>query len=333
MTVESKMAYNEKLLKKLLPVARFVEGFRVRKKVKILKDVNIVKPIFIVGVPRSGTTILYRILCRHPQSGWFSDLDLQDWMTNERKRYVTNYYTKLKQQKNKIPVSEETVLVFGAKQRPIEGTSRVPIEAATFWQTFLDYAGKNISENRKDKIKTVIYKKLEIQDKPRFVNKSLYLNTRLTDLKEIFPDAKFINVVRDPRAVISSAIVRYKKEGYFDFGASLKIQSELSNEDLIQQLSLAYREIFDSINEFSYQEMNKNLMTVKYEEFCLNPKEVIFKILQFCELEIPTSIEEIIPKIREVSKKWEKNLTKSDQKNIFDILKMSLKKTDLNYKF
>lgn len=199
------MAYNGKIIKNVLPILRYIEGFRVRKKVKVLKGVQIIKPIFIVGVPRSGTTVLYETLCKHHQTGWFSHLDLHDWMTDERKKFVKNYYSKMKQQKKKIPYSEETMVVFGTQQQPIEGTTRVPIEAATFWQSFLDYSGKNISIARKDKIKTVIHNTLKNQKKSRFVNKSLYLNMRLKDLLQIFPDAKFINIVRDPRDVISSA--------------------------------------------------------------------------------------------------------------------------------
>jgi len=326
------MAYNDKLIKNFLPILRYVEGFRVRKKIKILKGVQIIKPIFIVGVPRSGTTFFYRTLCMHPQLGWFSHLDLHNWMTNERKKFVKNYYTKLKQQKKKIPISEETVLVFGAKQRPIEGTTRIPIEAATFWQSFLDYAGQNISEARQDKIKTVIHKALGVQNKSRFVNKSLYLNMRLRELRQIFPDAKFINIVRDPRAVISSAMGRKHREGYFDFGVSNKNKPKLNDNDFIQQSSLAYKQITNAIYEFSVQEKDVNFLTIKYEDLYSHPKEIILNILQFCELEIPQSIEDMIPKIRETRKKWEENLTVMDQKKISDILKTSIQKMKYPYK-
>jgi len=325
------MAYNGKLVKNLLPILRYVEGLRIRRKIKILKGVHIVKPIFIVGVPRSGTTLLYRTLCMHPEVGWFSHLDLHNWMTDERKKFITNYYTKQKQQKKKIPNSEETMVVFGTKQTLIEGTTGLPIEAATFWQSFLDYAGKNISEGLKDKIKTVIYNILKIQNKSRFVNKSLYMNMRLSELNQIFPDAKFINIVRDPREVISSAMERYKKEGYFDFGISNKNKSKLNADDFIQQSSFAYKEIINTIFKFSLQVKRDNFMTIKYEELYSNPKEVVLNILQFCELEIPTSIEDIVPKIRETRKKWVENLTIIDQKRIFDILKPSLQKMNYQY--
>jgi len=37
-----------------------------------MTDIEIKKPIFIVGVPRSGTTLLYTLLAQHPELGWFS---------------------------------------------------------------------------------------------------------------------------------------------------------------------------------------------------------------------------------------------------------------------
>ena len=30
-------------------------------------------PLFIVGAPRSGTSLLYKLLCLHPQAAWISN--------------------------------------------------------------------------------------------------------------------------------------------------------------------------------------------------------------------------------------------------------------------
>jgi len=49
-----------------------------------LLEHKILKPIFIIGVPRSGTTILYRTLCLHPDVAWFSHEDLQFWIPKEK---------------------------------------------------------------------------------------------------------------------------------------------------------------------------------------------------------------------------------------------------------
>lgn len=155
---------------------------------------------------------------------------------------------------------------------------------------------------------------------------------RLRELRQIFPDAKFINIVRDPRAVISSAMGRKHREGYFDFGVSNKNKSKLNDNDFIQQSSLAYKQITNAIYKFSVQEKNVNFLTIKYEDLYSHPKEIILNILQFCELEIPPSIEDMIPKIRETRKKWEENLTVMDQKKISDILKTSLQKMKYPYK-
>ena len=46
------------------------------------------------------------------------------------------------------------------------------------------------------------------QRKERFINKAPNNSMRLFALVTLFPDAKFINVARDPREVISSMITR-----------------------------------------------------------------------------------------------------------------------------
>ena len=44
---------------------------------------EIYKPIFLIGVPRSGTTLLNNIICRHKDLAWFSQNDLNLVFTDE----------------------------------------------------------------------------------------------------------------------------------------------------------------------------------------------------------------------------------------------------------
>ena len=53
-----------------------------------LQTLQILKPIFIVGAPRSGTTLLYDLLAQHPTLGWFSNYSLKKFMTKEFQRFV-----------------------------------------------------------------------------------------------------------------------------------------------------------------------------------------------------------------------------------------------------
>ena len=49
---------------------------------------NIEKPIFIVGVPRSGTTLLYTLLAQHKDLGWFSRDTMISLMTSEFLQFI-----------------------------------------------------------------------------------------------------------------------------------------------------------------------------------------------------------------------------------------------------
>ncbi len=44
---------------------------------------EIYKPIFIVGVPRSGTTLLYDLMAYHPDLAFFSQLDLKEMLSEK----------------------------------------------------------------------------------------------------------------------------------------------------------------------------------------------------------------------------------------------------------
>ncbi len=49
---------------------------------------DIYKPIFIVGSPRSGTTMIYDFLAGHKDVAWFSQLDFTENYSQEYRRFL-----------------------------------------------------------------------------------------------------------------------------------------------------------------------------------------------------------------------------------------------------
>jgi len=308
---------------------------------------EIVKPIFIVGVPRSGTTLLYRILCHHSDLAWFSHEDLQFWIPKENQEKLKKQLIQRKENNEKIPNNEESLFVFGPKQKSlIKNTSKQPIEAEIFWNKYCgrEYI-KDISEDKKNDVIQEIQKVLEREKKSRFLNKSPTNSIRIFALKKIFPDAKFINIARDPRSVIASMLQRHEKEGGFikgiplrnkPFGkiSYLKQKFLLSSKDYdaVRDFSKKYQEITENIYDFSISH-DENLINVIYEELLTDPEKVIMKLLEFCELEKPSSMKELIPTIIETQNKWKEKLTKNDEEKIFRIVQSSIKKMNYPYKF
>jgi len=257
---------------------------------------QIIKPIFIIGVPRSGTTMLYRMLCKHPDLAWFSHEDLQLFFSKKAQERLKEQFTKMKESNEKIPQNERSLFVFGLKQQdPLEGTSKIPIEAETFWMKCFgrEYI-TDVSEDKKDKIIQTIQKVLKKEKKNRFLNKSPNNNKRLFVLKKIFPDAKFINIGRNPLSAISSMLTRRELEGVFNVPIprknktlgkiSLLKQEFLSTIkiiDAVDNYSNAYKQITENIHEFSIQH-HDNFINIIYEELLAEPEKIVTKILEFC---------------------------------------------------
>ena len=307
---------------------------------------GIQKPIFIVGVPRSGTTMFYRTLCLHPDLAWFSHEDLQFWIPKETQEKLKKKFTKMKENGEKIPRTEEVLFVFGPNQRNfVKGTSKLPIEAETLWVNCfgLEYI-TDISMNKKNEAIHAIQRVLEKDKKVRFLNKSPQNSMRIFALKKNFSDAKFINIARDPRAVIASMLTRRELEGSFETGIPLK-NKNLSKISYLKQKFFPSTKYFDAVKHYSnsYQEITANLhdfsihhpdnfINVFYEELIAEPEKLITKILEFCYLRKPSDLKELISGIKKTENKWKEKLTRNDEKKIFKIVKSSIKKMNYPYK-
>jgi len=299
---------------------------------------EIKKPIFIIGVPRTGSTLLYNILCLHPELAWFSTENFPEWASEEEKVNMKKHFFDLKKNNKKIPVTEESLFVFGKDWE--EGLSqtkvhpdlkKIPIEGEFFWRKYLgDKYTRSISDGKKQEIISELEKLIKEQQKSRFLNKAPQNTMRLFAIQNIFSDAKFVNLIRDPHPVVSSMLQLYKKEGHWDPGIIFD-KKKIEKLDLIEQFAWIYNEMTEEIYEFSLI-YKKNFITVAYEDLISKSEEIILKILNFCELEIPENFNNMIPKIKSDRERWKENLTKQQQKIIFNMTKKSIKKMNYPYK-
>jgi len=296
------------------------------------------KPIFIIGVPRSGTGLLHQTLCAHPQLAWFDVDDLKVWIPKQKQDQLKEHYSKLIKQNKKFPMDEDCLAIFGRnllnpKRFENLPTGSYPIEGETFWKQYFGHKFiEDISKEKKFKLVKELSEVIIRQKKSRFLNKAPQNIMRLYAIKKIFPDAVFINIARNPRSVVSSMITRTKKEGSFNTGIPILDVKSYKKLDSIQKWAWQYKEITEVIYDFSIQNSNQ-FKTVFYEEFLKNPQKIVKDIFDFCNLDIPEKFEQLLPKIREEpTKKWVQNLNKEDIEKIFDIVQDSIDKMKYPFK-
>lgn len=253
---------------------------------------QIQKPIFVVGVPRSGTTMLYRLIAQHPDLGWFSKIDLKEFPTKEYLRFAY-----LRRRIFEVRNMHYPIDFFN---RRFFTTVETPIEMSFLWDTVFqkDWECK-VSEYNLEILKKTMIKILQKKNKKIFLSKVPKNSIRIMKLKEIFPDSKFIHIVRDPRGVVNSMIKRSLENPNGYFGIPLK-KSETKRKNLemvdlvtqqvgieqnkVETHSMQWKQIVEEIKQSSKDLGSNRYMEIKYEDFVEHPKEYLERIVKFCEL-------------------------------------------------
>ena len=140
------------------------------------------RPVFIVGMPRSGTTALRDVLAAVPAFGSTTNLT------------------------RKAPTCYPALWLLGLVYR-----GHRPLEAGTMWDRFVTgdhdvLRAADASPEARAYYTRAVANVQRYYGKPRFLSKCPRNGLRIEFLRAIFPDARFIHLLRDCRAVTRSIL-------------------------------------------------------------------------------------------------------------------------------
>ena len=255
-------------------------------------------PIFIVGAPRGGTSIFYRTIANHPDLAWISNIT------------------------KKVPSSlwiSRMIMLFRKDHRPTE--------ANNVWQKFTGTEHESLGRDdvnaaARRYFHKVLRNNLLIFDKPRFVNKCPGNSVRIEFLKEIFPDAVFIHIIRDGRAAAYS--IMRSRLGHAGAYWSVKPPGwqTLLERPLIEASALQWKMTVEAILQSATRLPQEQYMEVKYEDFVDRPVEILEQVGKKCDLVWPRDLlQTITAGIENRNFKWQTELQIEDKKTLNRLLR------------
>ena len=283
---------------------------------------RIEKPVVIVGTGRCGSTMLHRLLARHEALGWLSTFNevfpTQPWLA----RYSDLY---------RHPSFSRTVkhLPFFPK----------PFEAYRFWEHYLPGFSRRDRPLTADDVpplgvgpvRRAVARILEAQDKQRFLVKVTGWS-RMAYFDRIFPDAAFVFLNREVRAVVSSWV----QAGWLDVTSELdsdrwqwgEVPEHYHNvwEDLgggpLLSAAVKIRLDLDDIRR-NMEQLPGRCHTIQYEDLVTSPEQELRAVLAFCDLDWTGDFARVVAEhpFYNPADKWRRYLSTEDGDRVLEFFR------------
>jgi hypothetical protein len=230
-------------------------------------------PIFIIGAPRTGSTIFY-----------------QAFTKRFRVCYINNFMHRFIASPSWASYLSRLLFGWRGHNRfdSVAGSTKglnSPSESGNFWYRWFPkdpvytpagtVSSKDLAELRANVAGIIRAWGLPI------VFKNLYCSMRLGPLSEVFPDAMFIHCTRDPFYCANSLLMgRLRVLGDMSEWWSLKPKEydEIKNHHYCQQVVEQQYYIQKQIQEDMKLFGEDKMLTVEYGEFCNEPEKVLDRV-------------------------------------------------------
>lgn len=246
--------------------------------------------VFIVGSGRCGSSLVHELVSQHRDAGFISNFDdnfpslnskgamnnvlfrsfLGKFTTKGRLRFAPSEAYHL--------IARNVSPIYVNSCRNLHPSDVTPALRNSFRQFFLE--------------------RYRAQRRKVFVHK--YTGwSRIAFFKEIFPEAKFVHVVRDGRAVANSFLQMDWWTGFQgpekwylgELKGRHRAQWDDSERSFLTLAGIAWDVLVASIEDDAEGIGADSVMTLRYEDFLEAPEREISQLCEFCGLEFDRDIE------------------------------------------
>jgi hypothetical protein len=252
------------------------------------------QPIFVIGTGRCGSTIVFEALAQHERLGWFSNYN--DWFPrSELASWMPRIFD--------LPLLRR--LPKGEKRQHQQGRAVLntllpnPSECYPKWEAMCGRKFRDeylvclqATDEERRTVRRAVSRLLQLQRKERFAAK-ITGPPRMYFLGSIFPDACFVHVIRDARAVVNSLLKVgfWKRSGArsrpkWNNGLPEGWESEWESYGATPAAlaAIQYRTIVELARSESRAIGPEKYLEVTYEEFVSDPKVLMQRIEAFAGL-------------------------------------------------
>ncbi|MES0490702.1 MAG: sulfotransferase [Leptospirales bacterium] len=262
-------------------------GRKIRK-IEIEKD-----PVFILGFPRSGTTLLFRLLAADPQFAYIKVFDLifpyasrtfTKMVKPLLQRFFNKFNIKEKIVTNKafdldMPEEEDTYLASHGSKYSVAWSFIFPVSSSRLYRRHIEFNEPGSKDKWMKRYTYLLKKILYKRRKKQLLLKNPSSTARINTLLEMFPNAKFIYIYRNPIYVYSSSCRVFEKA---EQHVSVQRFGKQDTEDAIFDF---YELTMDHYQRGSKNIPKKNLIEIRYEDFINKKYETVKHIYK--KLNIP----------------------------------------------
>lgn len=269
------------------------------------EQVQVEKPLFIVGSPRSGSTMLFRLLAQDEGRftsfrtwqllapavssqklvRWLERLDQQlggrgEQQLNLLQARIFQRADRFHRIRLQEPEEDEFLLTYAFATEILANLFPVP-EALLEYRQF-----DGLSDARRQALmhfyKTCIQRLLYVEGPERqLLSKSPLFSHKVKSLAETFPDGRFVLLVRHPAETCCSLVSMIRSYRKY-LGLEEHLPGHTSDENIIRFMVDCYMLAIQALETLPPE----RYQLVRYEELLANPKEVVLRLYQALSLEV-----------------------------------------------
>jgi hypothetical protein len=250
-------------------------------------------PVFLVGAARSGTSLLYKVMALHPDASWLSNW-VQRFPNAPHLSALNRAARAFPGRRTQVWFGRggDNAYVYGSRRRLQDRLFPMPAEAETFYhscgvsqdpeQAAVDGAGAPRLQRG--------FATISRWDGGRAVlSKRIANNRRIALLARTFPDARFIEIVRDGRAVAASlsTVDWWETSAVWWYGGT-PADWRAEGGDAWELCARNWVEEVRTVREGLADLDPARVLSLRYEELVADPSSVIEKAVVFSDLD-PTA--------------------------------------------